>query len=449
MDIPEAALKFFGTLYNFKPETYKQAASSAFTQEKVADNENADEDDSDDISDSDGNLSTGRCRKLQFLFQTMYYVHHCGRKRTPMHIMNAESFHALGRGGKIVTSILNHEGLALSYTELHLASFTAQHNKDRIALPSHFDPGQFTSGAIDNWDHEGARISEHDTVTVLFQDKPVSSPCKPKISDTQVTHGPQAFKEILPCQILSDFHKSPRNPDIPASYKVNDEVYKSAKADGAKIKDTTWSLTRIEYGEKEACNFFASLQFFADKGVEQYAAELAILINLRTSVANKNTSESQKYMDKFATASSQLIEDLNVFRKTRSAENENFNCWNQLLRMMNVVYDLLRADREGIWELHLDAVQRALYLFAAFDSRNYLRWCSVYMEDMRRLSETAPSVYEKFSNGNFSIKDKAGRFTAVGGDQKLEQSINLSSKCSDGVIGHARQKQYVAQLFVT
>ncbi|KAG0726655.1 hypothetical protein GWK47_004231 [Chionoecetes opilio] len=229
MDIPEAVLKFFGTLYNFKPETYKQAASSVKTQEKVADNENADEDDSDDISDSDGNLSTRRCRKLQSLFQTMYYVHHCGRKRTPMHIMNAESVHALGRGGKIVTSILNHEGLALSYTELRryqhdLASFTAQHNKDRIALPSHFDPGQFTYGAIDNWDHEGARVSEHDTVTVLFQDKPVSSPCKPKISDTQVTHGPQVFKEILPCQILSDFHKSARNPDISASYKVNDEA---------------------------------------------------------------------------------------------------------------------------------------------------------------------------------------------------------------------------------
>ncbi|KAG0717424.1 hypothetical protein GWK47_008039 [Chionoecetes opilio] len=221
MGILESVLEFFGTLYNFKPETYKQAAPSVMTQEKVADNENADEHDSDDISDSDDNLSTRRCRKLQSLFQTMYYVHHCGRKRTPMHIINAESVHALGRGGKIVTSILNHKGLAPSYTELRryqhdLASFTAQHNKDRIALPSHFDPGQFTSGAIDNWDHEGARVSEHDTVTVLFQDKPVSSPCKPKISDTQVTHGPQAFKEILPCQILSDFHKSARNPDIPA-----------------------------------------------------------------------------------------------------------------------------------------------------------------------------------------------------------------------------------------
>ena len=113
--------------------------------------------------------------------------------------------------------------------------------------------------------------------------------------------------------------------------------------------------------------------------------------------------------------------------------------------MMAVVRDLLRADREGLWELHFDAVQRALYLFAAFDSTNYMRWCSLYLEDTRRLPATAPSVYENFSKGNFSIKEKPGRFTAVGGDQKLEQSINLSSKCSDGVIGHAKQKQYVAQ----
>ncbi|KAG0722587.1 hypothetical protein GWK47_044215 [Chionoecetes opilio] len=137
MDIPDAVFKFFGTLYNFKPETYKQAASSVMTQKKVADNENADEDDSDDISDSDGNLSTRRCRKLQSLFQTMYYVHHCGRKRTPMHSMNAESVHALGCGGKLVTSILNHEGLALSYTELrryqHDPAFS-QHNTTKIAL---------------------------------------------------------------------------------------------------------------------------------------------------------------------------------------------------------------------------------------------------------------------------------------------------------------------------
>ena len=49
---------------------------------------------------------------------------------------------------------------------------------------------------------------------------------------------------------------------------------------------------------------------------------------------------------------------------------------------------------------------------------------------------------------SFSIKDKSGRFSAVGGDQMLEQTINLSLKCSDGVIGHAKHKQYVAQWYL-
>ena len=153
------------------------------TQENLAADRKDDEEDEQDNIDNreaNGNLSTQCCRKVQSLFQILYYVHHCGKQRTPMHIMNAESVHGLGRGGKIVNTTLNHEGRELSYTELRryqhdLACFTSQHNQDRVVLPSHFDPGQFTSGAIDNWDHEGANVSEHDTVTVLYQDKSLSS----------------------------------------------------------------------------------------------------------------------------------------------------------------------------------------------------------------------------------------------------------------------------------
>ena len=186
MSIPEPLLRFFGHLYNLNPATYTRAAMTETLANEPADD---DDDANRDQQQIDGALSTNRCRKVQSLFQIMYYVHNQGRRRTPMHIMNAESVHSLGRGGKIVTQTLNHEGLAISYPELRryqcdLESFTAKHNQHRVGLPSHFDPGQFTSGAIDNWDHEGANVSEHDTVTVLFQDKPPSSMHKPKISDT-------------------------------------------------------------------------------------------------------------------------------------------------------------------------------------------------------------------------------------------------------------------------
>ena len=186
-------------------------------------------------------------------------------------------------------------------------------------------------------------------------------------------------------------------------------------------------------------------EFFTERGIAPYAPQLGILKNLKAATMEKSTEDSKMYIAKFSETSKAMVEDINNFIKTRSSSNENFNYWTKFLQMMATVNDLLRTDREGIWELHLDAVQRALYIFAAFDATNYLRWASLYIEDMRQLPKTAPSMYKNFSNGNFSIQDKPGRFIAVGGDQKLEQTINLSSKCSDGIIGHAKQKQYVAQ----
>ena len=140
--------------------------------------------------------------------------------------MNAESAHSLGRGGKIFTKMLNHQGLSLSYAELRryqydIATYTAQQNEGGIALTSHFDSRQFTSVGLVNWDHEGSSVSEHDTVCVLYQDKPVSQTSKPRRSETLVKHGPQAFKETLPCQVLKDFQAPTKRPELPNVFEGN------------------------------------------------------------------------------------------------------------------------------------------------------------------------------------------------------------------------------------
>lgn len=43
------------------------------------------------------------------------------------------------------------------------------------------------------------------------------------------------------------------------------------------------------------------------------------------------------------------------------------------------------------------------------------------------------------------LRDKPVLFSTVGDGHKLELMINLASKCSYEIIGHAQQKQYVAQ----
>ena len=147
---------------------------------------------------------------------------------------------------------------------------------------------------------------------------------------------------------------------------------------------------------------------------------LCCLKNLKARISNNDIIGRQKIIEDFVSVSATFMDELSAFTEDRSKNNENFRFWVQFLQMMQIVRDLLRADSEGIWELHLNDVQRALYSFAAFDSINYLRWGSLYLEDIRQLPKSAPSIYQHFSQGNFSIKDKPGHFTTVGGDQKLE-----------------------------
>ena len=61
------------------------------------------------------------------------------------------------------------------------------------------------------------------------------------------------------------------------------------------------------------------------------------------------------------------------------------------------VYDLLRADRDGIWGLHLVCVLSicVLHLILQITSAGALSTMN-YLEHMYRLPETAPSVYEHF-----------------------------------------------------
>ena len=53
--------------------------------------------------------------------------------------------------------------------------------------------------------------------------------------------------------------------------------------------------------------------------------------------------------------------------------------------------------------------------------------------------------YEQFSKGSFSIKTNEGKLVAVGGDQKLEQTINLASAKCNSAIYDSKNKNLVAK----
>ncbi len=90
------------------------------------------------------------------------------------------------------------------------------------------------------------------------------------------------------------------------------------------------------------------------------------------------------------------------------------------MKMVETLLNYIRAEIEGVWELHLSSFAKMLPLFAINDHTNYAGWGLVYLTDMTIVSETAPNVYKELKAGNFVIQRSNDVFNEVSPDQPLQ-----------------------------
>jgi hypothetical protein len=107
------------------------------------------------------------------------------------------------------------------------------------------------------------------------------------------------------------------------------------------------------------------------------------------------------------------------------------------MKMVDILLDFIRANRDGNWELHLDAFVAMLPWMTIYDHTNYARWGPVYLAEMKGLATTAPTIHEEFMAGNFVIKRSKKYFNQVPVDQATEW-VNRMCKISNGIIGITR-----------
>ena len=123
----------------------------------------------------------------------------------------------------------------------------------------------------------------------------------------------------------------------------------------------------------------------------------------------------------------------------------NFNSQQIFIQLVSLVKNLVAADRNGDWELHVQTVESLIPVFREFDCINYLRYGSWYLENVKKMEIENPYLYRKFIQGYFVIRDKEGKFNTVSPDMKLEQTIQRSQKSSKGILGQTRKSTYVAE----
>ena len=73
------------------------------------------------------------------------------------------------------------------------------------------------------------------------------------------------------------------------------------------------------------------------------------------------------------------------------------NYFDNFSNMVELLKDLVAADREGDWKAHLLAVKNILPIFREFDEINYLQYGLLYLENNCRLPKEHPEIYTKFT----------------------------------------------------
>lgn len=114
-----------------------------------------------------------------------------------------------------------------------------------------------------------------------------------------------------------------------------------------------------------------------------------------------------------------------------SNDDPNFQFWWQYMEMVGILLLFVRAQRDGLWELHVYSFRRMLPYFYRYDHTNYARWGSIYLAQMNQLP---PEVETEFQQGNFVVKRSNHRFCQVDPDHSQEW-LNSTGKKGGGIVG--------------
>ena len=186
--IPDELITLFGTLSNINYATLKSNFPKSNKLEDYVDVEEILLNDTNNEPDIEQVNINHIKIKILSLIQIMHYNINHGRKKTPLHMMNVSAIYEKCKSRELITAF-NRAGLCVSYKEIqkhrnNFAKLAILNSKSNgVPIPSHFVPNEFTSGALDNFDHSDKNslsglFSSHDTA-ILCQTKPRENTTKP------------------------------------------------------------------------------------------------------------------------------------------------------------------------------------------------------------------------------------------------------------------------------
>lgn len=162
-----------------------------------------------------------------------------------------------------------------------------------------------------------------------------------------------------------------------------------------------------------------------------YTRSIELIRQLQESLMNKS-EDTGALFDLLCEQSDELHGKFKSFLDEKCRTNDTFKFWTHYCYLVEILLNCIRAERDGLWDLHLVTVSAMLPYFFVYNHINYVRGCVMYVEDMKRLPQ---KIKTAFNQGHFSVKRRPGKFNNVAADHALEQTLIRSSKVVGGVIG--------------
>ena len=163
--------------------------------------------------------------------------------------------------------------------------------------------------------------------------------------------------------------------------------------------------------------------------------EQATLTSLDTSTVFANVLDG--YLPPEDLSHDPQLKQLENFLKQRCQDlltQRTAKLWFQYLDMVGMLLKFIRAERLGLWDLHLQSAVEMLPFLAASGHNLYVKSVWIYQQEMAKLQTSHPPIFEAFEQGGYTIRRSERRWAGLLADLVIEQEYMRILKTSGGLI---------------
>jgi len=151
--------------------------------------------------------------------------------------------------------------------------------------------------------------------------------------------------------------------------------------------------------------------------------------DLYDQVMSKESSvDSLENSEILQTISQKLEVEKKALSKRRTAR-----LWLQYVDMVHILLTFIKAERTGNWDLHVEMMKMMLPYLAAAGHNNYTKSLHLHLQDMEKLPDLHPEVYEQFQRGCHVIRRSNRYWAGLSPDLVIEQVLMRSVKTVGGL----------------